>query len=269
FEDLSMPYVMIPKLAQYCCNNNIHFMSTPFSVADAEAVDPYVKIHKLASYEITHSRLIEFMAKTKKPLILSTGCAEVEDIEWAVNHFYKHGGRDITLMQCSAKYPAPISILNLNTIPQLKRYFKVPVGLSDHSRDPMIGPMGAVAIGASVIEKHFTLHNKLPGPDHSFAVTPDELKLMIKNIRSMEEALGSSEKKVNVEEQELYNFAQRAVQAVKHISKGEQFIEGKNIDILRSGKQKRGIHPKWLVEIEGKIAKRDIPLGDGIQIGDW
>ncbi|MBF0540385.1 MAG: GNAT family N-acetyltransferase [Nitrospirae bacterium] len=269
FDDLSMPYEMIPKLAEYCKNNNIHFMSTPFSVADAEAVDPYVERHKLASYEITHSRLIEFMAKTNKPLFLSTGCATIEDIEWAVYYYYKNGGRDITLMQCTAKYPAPISSLNLNVIPQLQRHFNVPVGLSDHSRDPMIGPMGAVALGVSVIEKHFTLNNKLPGPDHSFAITPDELKLMVKTIRNMEQALGNNEKKINEEEFELYDFAQRAIQAVKHINIGELLIEGDNIDILRSGKQKRGIHPKWLDEIEGKSAKRDISIGDGIEIGDW
>ena len=269
FRDLSMPYEMIPQLEQYCNINNIHFMSTPFSIADAKAIDPFVKTHKLASYEITHSRLIEFLAKTNKPLILSTGAASIEDIEWAVNYFYKHGGLDITLMQCTAKYPAPLSTINLNTIPELKKQFNLPVGLSDHSRDHLIAPLGAVALGATVIEKHFTLNNKLPGPDHSFAITPDELTLMVKAIRNMEQALGNCEKKVSDEELELYDYAQRAVQAIKPINKGAQLLEGKNIDILRSGKQKRGIHPRYLEEIEGKNAKRDIPLGDGIQIGDW
>jgi N-acetylneuraminate synthase len=195
FKDLSMPYEMIPQLAEYCQKQNIQFMSTPFSIADAKAVDPYVKIHKIASYEISHIRLIEFMAETGKPVILSTGGATYEDIEWAINHFYKNGGKEISLMQCTAKYPAPISTLNLKVIPELINRFNIPVGLSDHSRDPLIGPVGAIALGATIVEKHFTLHNKLPGPDHSFAITPDELKQMVKAIRQIEEALGSGKKR--------------------------------------------------------------------------
>jgi N-acetylneuraminate synthase len=269
FQDLSMPYEMIPKLAEYCQKQNIQFMSTPFSIADAKAVDPYVKIHKIASYEINHSRLIEFVAKTGKPLIISTGGATYEDIEWAIDHFYKSGGKEISLMQCTAKYPAPLSTLNLNVIPKLIKRFNIPVGLSDHSRNPIIGPVGAVALGATIIEKHFTLHNKLPGPDHSFAITPDELKQMVKAIRQIEQALGSGTKKVQREEIELREYAQRSIQAIKKIKKGDILSEGINIDILRPGKQKRGLHPKYLPEIEGKKAARDIPLGDGIREGDY
>ena len=269
FKDLSMPYEMIPQLAEYCQKQNIQFMSTPFSISDAKAVDPYVKIHKIASYEISHAPLIEFIAKTGKPLILSTGGATYEDVEWAINHFYKHGGKTISLMQCTAKYPAPLSTLNLKVIHEFINRFNVPVGLSDHSRDPIIGPIGAVAFGATIIEKHFTLHNKLPGPDHSFAITPDELKQMVKAIRQIEQAMGSEIKEVQEEEIELRNYAQRAVQAIKVIKKGEILSESRNIEVLRPGKQKRGLHPKYLIEIEGKKATRKIPLGDGIKEGDY
>ena len=141
FKDFSMPYEMIPKLAEYCQKQNIQFMSTPFSIADAKAIDPHVMTHKIASYEISHIRLIEFMVKTGKPVILSTGGATYEDIEWAINHFYKNGGKEISLMQCKAKYPAPLSTLNLKVIPELINRFNVPVGLSDHSRDHIIGPV--------------------------------------------------------------------------------------------------------------------------------
>ena len=220
FKDLSMPYEMIPLLAEYCQKQNIQFMSTPFSIADAKAVDPYVKIHKIASYEISHARLIEFIAKTGKPVIISTGGATYEDIEWAINHFYKNGGKIISLMQCTAKYPAPLSTLNLNVIPEFINRFNIPIGLSDHSRDPIIGPIGAVALGATIIEKHFTLNNKLPGPDHSFAIMPDELKQMVKAIRQIEHALGSGTKEIQAEERELRNFAQRSIQATKEINKG-------------------------------------------------
>jgi len=269
FKDLSMSYEMIPRLAEYCQKQNIQFMSTPFSVADAKAVDPFVKIHKIASYEISHPRLIEFMAKKDKPVILSTGGATCEDIEWVINHFYKNGGKENSLMQFTAKYPSPLSTLNLNVIPELINRFNIPVGLSDHCRDPIIGPVGAVALGATIIEKHFTLHNKLPGPDHSFAITPDELKQMVRAIRQIEQALGSDKKEIQKEERELREYAQRSIQAIKEIKKGDVLSEGKNIDILRPGKQRHGLHPKYLNEIEGKKAIRNISLGDGIQGSDY
>ena len=269
FKDLSMPYEMIPELADYSRKLGIKFMSTPFSVQDAKALDPYVEIHKNASYEISHLRLIEFIAKTKKPLILSSGAATLEDIEWAVSHFYKNGGKTIALLQCTAKYPAPMPTLNLKTIPDLIKRFKMPVGFSDHSRDPLTGPVAAVALGATIIEKHYTLSNKLPGPDHAFAITPEELKKMVKSIRDCEDSMGSGEKVVQEAEEELRSYAQRALQATKEIKKGGVLSEGVNIDILRSGKQKKGLHPKFLPEIEGKEAKRDIPLGDGIQREDY
>ena len=239
------------------------------SVDDARAINKYVKIHKIASYEITHSRLIEFMAKTKKPLILSTGAATNDEIKWSVNHFYKNGGKQISLMQVTAKYPAPLSTLNLKVIPKLVEQFNVPVGLSDHSIDPVIGPVAAVALGATIIEKHFTLNKKLPGPDHSFALTPDQLKLMVKSIRDCESSLGTGEKTVQKEELELRRFAQRSIQAIKPIKKGDIFMEGVNIDILRPGKQKQGLHPKFLSQIINKKAKRKIPSGQGIVSRDY
>ena len=269
FDDLSMPYEIIPELADYCKSCNIEFMSTPFSINDAKAIEPYVKLHKIASYEITHLRLIEFLAKTHKPLILSTGAATLDDITWAVNYFKKCGGSEITLMQTTAKYPAPLSSLNIKSMLKLKEIFDVPVGLSDHSKDPVIGPVTAVALGASVIEKHFTLHNKLPGPDHSFALEPEELKTMVKSIRNCEDALGSGEKIVQKEEEELRDYAQRAIQATRSIRKGDILKEDYNIGILRPGKQSKGLHPKMLEYVEGHKAARNIELGHGIGHDDY
>jgi len=269
FKDLSMPYEMIPQLSDYCKKKDIQFMSTVFSIEDAKAVDPYVDIHKIASYEITHSRLIEFIAKTRKPLILSTGAATEDEIEWAINHFHQNGGKEISLLQTTAKYPAPLSTLNLKVIPSLKNHFNVPVGLSDHSTNPIMGPIIAVALGASIIEKHFTLSKELPGPDHSFALTPDQLKTMVKAIRESETCLGIGKKIVQNEEKELRDFAQRGLQSIKSIKKEEILREGVNIDILRPGKQKKGLHPMYLTKIEGKKATRDIDLGEGIMNGDF
>jgi len=269
FDDLSMPYEMIPQLSEYCNSKNIEFMSTPFSVEDAKQIDPYVNYHKIASYEISHYRLIEFIAKTGKPTFLSTGAATMDEIKWGVDHFFKNDGKNLTLLQTTAKYPAPLESLNIYSMNVLKNNFNVSVGLSDHSVDPIIGPVCATALGASVIEKHFTLNKKLPGPDHSFALDPLELKNMINAIRNCEKCLGSREKIVQDYELELRDFAQRSIQCIKNISKGESFLEGVNFEILRSGKRNKGIHPKFLEILEGKIATRSISIGDGILETDY
>ena len=269
FEDLSMPYEMIPKLAEYSKKKNIEFMSTPFSVEDAKAIDPYTNYHKIASYEISHLRLIEYIASTGKPTFLSTGASNKEEIKWALETFFSNGGGKITLLQTTAKYPASISSLNLKAMIDLKNEFDVDVGLSDHSTDPIIGPVTATALGASVIEKHFTLDKKLPGPDHSFALNPNQLKEMIRSIRDAEKGLGSGEKVVLDEESELRDYAQRTIQCIKPILKGDIFVEGKNVNILRSGKQRKGLHPRFLEKIQGSKSTRDIPIGDGIMKEDY
>lgn len=269
FDDLAMPYEMVGELAAYCEKRGILFMSSPFSVTDFEAVDPFTLIHKIASYEISHIRLLEAAAKSGKPLVLSTGASNHEDIRFAVDYFYQQGGKDLILMQCTAKYPAPLDTLALRVLPTLRETYQVPVGLSDHSQDPVIGPAGAVALGASVIEKHYTLDKRLPGPDHAFALTPEQLAGMVKAIRDMQSALGSPEKDVQSAESELYSFARRTVQAIRPIKTGDQLTEGVNIDILRPGKQHAGLHPRYLSEIEGKLAQRDIAVGDGIRRGDY
>ncbi len=269
FADLSMPYELIPELTKHCRQYGIEFMSTPFSKKDFEAVDPYVKRHKVASYEISHLRLIELAARSGKPLILSTGAATEGEISWAVNLFRANGGRDLTLLQCTAQYPAKAEAMNVSVIPWMAHRFQVPVGLSDHSRDPLTAPVAAVALGAQVIEKHFTLHNDLPGPDHAFAITADELKKLVQAIRQAELMLGSGVKTVLEAEGELRLFARRGIQAIRDIKKGEVLSEGVNIDILRPGKQPQGIHPRFITEMEGKKAKRAIALGSGVQFDDF
>jgi N-acetylneuraminate synthase len=269
FDDLSMPYEMIGELAAYCQSRGILFMSSPFSVADFAAVDPHTLIHKIASYEISHIRLLEAAAQSGKPLILSTGASTQGDIRFAADYFYEQGGRDLVLLQCTAKYPAPLNTLALKVLPALAAEYGVPVGLSDHSQDPTIGPAAAVALGAKVIEKHYTLDKRLPGPDHAFALTPEQLKQMVKAIRDTEQALGSAEKTIQAAEEELYSFARRSLQAIRDIQPGELLQEGVNFEILRPGKQQAGLHPRYAPQIEGKTAARAIPLGDGIRQGDY
>jgi sialic acid synthase SpsE len=269
FTDLAMPYELIAELADYCKFREIEFMSTPFSVSDAEAINPFVRIHKIASYEISHTRLIKYVAHTGKPLILSTGACDYEDIEWAMNCFYDSGGKDISLLQTTARYPAEIGTLNLKVIPNLIARYNVPVGLSDHSRNPILAPLCAVALGARIIEKHFTLHNKLPGPDHYFAVTPPELATMVKAIRDAEESLGTAVKSVQKSEVELKRFARRSIQTIRAVKKGDKLEEGVNLDILRPGNKSQGLHPKYISEINDKVATRDIAIGEGIFEGDY
>jgi len=264
FQHLSMPYEMIPELAKYCNQKKIMFMSTPFSVSDAKQVDPYVEIHKVASFEINHVRLIEFLAKTKKPLLISTGASTYEEIDFAVKLATESGNANIGLLQCTSKYPSPIEALNLDVIPIMKRKYNVPVGLSDHSTDPIVGPLVAIGLGATVIEKHFTLDRSLPGPDHPFALIPNELELMIKMVRQAEKAKGDGEKKILKEELELRRFATRALQATKNIARGEILREGYNFDVLRPGNRTRGLESRFLLEVNGKKASRNYNVGDGI-----
>ncbi len=269
FSMLSFPYEKIPQVAKYCEERGIDFLATPFSPEDFAAIDPYVRIHKLASYEIAHIRLLEKMAESQKPLLLSTGAATEEEIAWAVQTFQERGGKGCTLLQCTAKYPAPSPTLDLRAIPWLKRRFGLSVGLSDHSRDPLIAPLGAVALGATVIEKHYTLDRQLQGPDHSFSVELKELQQMVSAIRSMESSLGPGWKRIHDEEEELRSFARRGVQAIQPISSGDVLQEGVNIAILRPGGHVLGIHPRYIDVMQGKKAKRSILLGEGLQDGDW
>lgn len=269
FEDLAMPRSMIPKLASHCESRGIEFMSTPFSPQDFEAVDPYVKRHKIASYEIGYIHLLQLAALSGKPLILSTGAATVDEIAWAVETFKSLGGKALTLLQCTAAYPAEPGSMNLRIIPFLKNRFRSDVGLSDHSLHPTAAPISAVALGATVIEKHFTLDKTLPGPDHAFAITPEQLQQLVKGIRETEQMLGSFVKTVDPTELELRSFARRGIQAIREIKKGDIFKEGENISILRPGNQPLGIHSRYIGEISGKAAKHDISLGHGIQKGDW
>jgi sialic acid synthase SpsE len=268
FEDLAMPYEMIEKLAAYSREKGIDFMSTPFSVADADAVDPFVLLHKIASYEISHTQLQTHLARKGKPIIFSTGASTYEDIDFALAHLRESGAKQVGILQCTAKYPAPLEDIHCAEIAALTARYQVPVGLSDHSRDPVVAPAAAVALGASLIEKHYTLHNRLPGPDHPFAITADELRTMVTTIRATEKARGKAGKSVSEAERELFAFARRGLQASKAIAKGDVLELGTNVEILRPGKRARGAHPRFLSQLAGKRAKHAIGLGEGIQIED-
>ena len=264
FEYLSMPYEMISELSQICNDEKIIFMSTPFSVEDAKQIDPFVSLHKIASFEINHVRLIEFLSKTEKPILISTGASTFDEIDFAVNLIKNNKNNEIGLLQCTSKYPAPIESLNLSAIPKMKERYNIPIGFSDHSVEPLIGPLTAVGLGATIIEKHFTLDKNLPGPDHSFAITPQELELMVKSIRQADKTKGNGKKIILNEEQELLLFAKRRIQAIKDIRKGDILKEGFNFEVLRPGNRIRGLEPRFLDKINGTKSTKDVLKGDGI-----
>ena len=267
FDELSMPYEMLKELSSYCAKKNIHFMSTQFSVKDAKEVDQYVELHKIASFEINHIGLLKYLSDCNKPIIISTGASSYSEIDFALDILKKQRA-SLALLQCTSRYPAEFNSMNISAIPKIKERYKLPIGLSDHSIDPLVAPLLAIGMGATIIEKHFTIDKTLEGADHFFSLNPSELKIMISAIRNADNSKGDGIKEILSEENELWKFAKRRVHAITDISSGDIFREGINIDLLRSGHQKLGAEPKFLSSISGKKSKKNIQTGEGITLED-
>ena len=265
--EMEMPYEWLPHLAEGCRERGVFFLASVFDEESLDRLDPFVPAYKVASYEMTHLPLLRAIARRGKPVIMATGAATLEEVAESAETFLATGNRELILMQCTAAYPAPLESLNIRAIPQLKERFLLPVGLSDHSRDPVVGPVAAVALGANLLEKHFTLSNRLPGPDHAFAVEPDELAEMVRRVREAEQVLGTGEKKVHPVEEELRRFARRHLVAVRDIAAGEA-ISRENALVLRRGKLPEGLEPKYYEEVLGRPARRAIPAGTAIRRED-
>ncbi len=250
----SLPYEWQPKLQKIATNLGMICFSTPF---DNEAVDFMeemdMPIYKIASFEITDVNLIRYAASKHKPMIISTGVAEIEDIELALKVCREEGNNDITLLKCTSDYPASLEKANLLTIPDMKERFGVKVGLSDHSMTTTI-PMTAVAMGATVIEKHFILDRRLGGIDSAFSLNPIEFSSMVKAVREVETALG----KINYEVSVSDKGRRRSLYVAEDIKAGE-LISKKNVRSVRPG---FGLHPKYLNEIIGKKVSRDCKKGE-------
>ena len=266
--EMEMPYEWVPDLEKLCRGRGLQFQASIFDEESADMVGPYVDSFKIASYEMTHFPLIRYVAEKGKPVIISTGTASLDEVTATVEEFRRTGNRDLILMQCTGAYPAPLESLNVRAVSTMKTAFGVPVGFSDHSRDPLIGPLAAVAVGANLIEKHFTLSNELPGPDHRFALEPSELRLMIQKVREVENALGSGEKIIQPVEAELRGFARRSIFAIKDIAEGEAFTR-ENIAILRCGNLPPGLEPECFEEILGKHAQHNISAEQAIRERDY
>ena len=262
-ESMEMPYEWIPELHEYCREHDIYFMSTPFDERSANELAEYVPAWKVASYTSSHHPFLRYLADTEKPVIMSTGAHEMTEVAESVEVLQEAGCDDISLLQCVAAYPTPIEDINVRVVKTLREEFGLPAGLSDHTLDPVTAPAAAVALGASVVEKHFTLDKTMEGPDHEFALEPDELDEMVSAIRNTEAALGSGKKEVLAVEEELQNVARRRVHTTKHIHSGEK-ITRENTDILRSGRRKNGVDPKYYEELLGSTVTTDISKGEGV-----
>ena len=264
---LQVPPDWLPLLAAHAAERRIDFLASAFDEESVDLIDPFVAAHKCASYEMTHHPLVAHMARKGKTLIMSTGTADLPEVAEAVSVVRATADVPLVLLQCTASYPTPLADLNLRAMRTMAGAFGVPVGLSDHSRHPTIGPAAAVALGACVIEKHFTLSNDLPGPDHRFALEPRQLVEMVAAIRGTEEALGSGEKTSAPVEQELRRFARRAVFTVRPIARGEE-LTTENLAVLRCGKMAAGLPPSMFDSLLGQRAARDLPVDHPLAADD-
>src|SRR5207245_579583 len=192
-----------------------------------DALDPHVPAFKVASYELSHLPLVRRVLERGKPAFVSTGASTLTDVLRVVALAREVGNEQIVFLQCTAAYPAPPADVNARAIVTLREASGCLVGLSDHSRDPVIAPVVAVALGAVVIEKHFTLSNRLPGPDQKFAVEPDELGRLVRAVREAQAVLGTGAKELLAVERELHGFARRSIFSVREIGAGEVFVEAK------------------------------------------
>jgi len=253
FQEASMPYEWHMPIKSKAIECGLEFFSSPF---DYEAVDFLENInvpkYKIASFEITDIPLIKYTASKGKPMIISTGVAELKDIENAIKACMSVNNTDITILKCTSQYPAIISDANLLTMPDIAERFNVKVGVSDHTFGNTV-PMAAVVLGASVIEKHIILDRNMGGPDSLFSLEPAEFKNMVENVRAIEQSLGA----IKYEVSDLDKLRRRSLFVTKNISSGEKFTT-ENIKSLRPG---HGMHPIMLPNIIGKTAAMDLVRG--------
>ena len=256
YEDAYMPWVWQPKLKKVAEDLGLIVFSSPFDKTSVDFLeDMDVPAYKIASFEIMDIPLIEYVASKGKPISISTGIASLEDIELAVKACLNKDNDKIALLKCTSSYPAPLEEINLNTIPDIKDKFGVVVGLSDHTLGGEVST-AAVALGASIIEKHFILDRNMGGPDSEFSMEPQEFKQMVDSIRNVEKALGEVSYELSDKMKSNREFS-RSLFVVKDMKKGEIITE----DNVRSIRPGFGLHPKYLKEILGKRTNKDLKKG--------
>lgn len=256
YSEAYTPWEWQRELMEYANSLGLIFFSTPFDKTAVDFLEELnVPLYKVASFEIMDIPLIEYIASKGKPMIISTGIAELSDIEEAIEACKRAGNNQIILLKCTSSYPAQIEDANLKTIPNMKETFGVEVGLSDHTLGITV-PVVSVALGARVIEKHFILDKLIGGPDASFSLEPHEFKQMVESVRDAEKALGKVDYSMN-EKKKSSRLLGRSLFVVKDIKAGEKFTE----DNVRSIRPGYGISPKHINEILSRVARYDIDRG--------
>ena len=261
--------IMLPKdefqeLKGYCDQQDIKFMSTPFDLTSIDVLKPLgMDYWKIPSGEITNLPYLRKIARLHQPVILSTGMSCLGEIEDALRVLTEEGleKEQISLLHCNTEYPTPFEDVNLKAMLTLKECFDVRVGYSDHTKGIEV-PIAAVAIGAEIIEKHFTLDKTLPGPDHVASLEPQELKAMVDSIRNIEKAKGTGIKQVSSSEKKNIAIARKSIIAARDIKAGEIFTE-ENLTVKRPG---NGINPMRWDEVIGQVAKRDFVEDELVEI---
>ncbi len=250
------PWDWQPKLKELAEKLGLDFFSTPFDDTAVDFLEEMdVSLHKVASFELIDQPLLKKIGATGKPVIMSTGMATLAEIDEAVSTLREAGTSELALLKCTSAYPAPPEEMNLRTIPHLADAFNVPVGLSDHSMGIAL-PVAAVALGATIVEKHFTLSRSRPGPDSSFSLEPDEFKEMVNAIRQTEKALGRVRYELTEKERHSRAF-RRSLFVVKDMAAGEKF-SSENVRSIRPG---HGLAPKYLEVVLGKKVAANVERG--------
>ena len=250
------------KLINYCKKKKIKFLSTAFDIDNLKfLIKNKIDFIKIPSGEITNLPLLKYISTKNKKILLSTGASTLKEIEKALKILKKNKKKNITVLQCNSAYPTLIKDLNLNILKTFRKKFNCNIGISDHSLS-IIAPSCAVALGATIVEKHFTLNRKMRGPDHKSSLEPKELAKMIDNIREIEVALGNSKKIVTKSEKENRKIIRKSLVASKNIYKGQKFTIKNIIPKRPSG----GISPMNIEKVLGKIAKKDFKSDEIIKL---
>lgn len=252
-QKLELSFEIFSELKQHCDAIGIAFLSTPFDLESLDFLnDLGVPFWKIPSGEVTNYPYLKTLAKTGKDIVMSTGMCNLAEIEAAIAVLRKYGTQNIALLHCNTEYPTPYNDVNLRAMDAMRDYFQLPIGFSDHTMGIEV-PIAAVARGAVIIEKHFTLDNAMEGPDHVASLNPIDLKQMISAIRHIETALGRREKFVTDSEEKNRNVARKSIVAKRAIAKGEIFNEN-NLTVKRPG---NGINPMCWEALLGARAVKD------------
>jgi N,N'-diacetyllegionaminate synthase len=259
---LMLSYEAFDEIFSYCHSIGILPLSTPFDLDSIDYLNTKeMSFWKIPSGEITNLPYLVKIAETGKPVVMSTGMANLDEVKRAVDVLKKHGSTDITVLQCNTQYPTPFEDVNLKAMLTMKRELGLPVGYSDHTKGIEI-PIAAVAMGAEIIEKHFTLDRNMDGPDHKASVEPDELKEMVDSIRHIELAFGTGEKKTNPSEAANIVIARKSIVASRAIKIGEVL----SVDNLTTKRPGNGVSPMKWYEVLGTKAIRNFEEDELIEL---